>query len=111
MPTVKEYIKDKGYAKGTEIKGPDGAVYVVGTRGRAPRWLSEMAGAPVKVKDKKAAKRVIAEAAGNVSKKDLEKGAYITLTNGSFLVNGKPVVLSGDAEALIPVGAVISGPC
>jgi uncharacterized protein YigE (DUF2233 family) len=53
---------------------------------------------------KKAAKK-----AAPVSRSARSAGAFVTLTNGSFYINGEAVYVSEDAEIEVPVGAVISG--
>jgi hypothetical protein len=109
--SVKEYIKGEGFAKGDTIANPqnDAETYTVGTRGRAPRWLMALAGVESKSKAKAANKKAAKKAAGTVSRKARSAGAFVTLTNGSFYINGEAVYVSEDAEIEVPVGAVISG--
>lgn len=105
--SVKDYIKANGYSKGDIITNPqnDAESYTVGTRGRCPRWLSALAGVSTKSKSKKAAKKAV----GRIPKGVIAAGNFITLTNGTFYINGEAVYVSEDAEIEVPVGAVVSG--
>jgi hypothetical protein len=109
--TVKDYIKDKGYSKGDTITNPenDAQSYIVGTRGRCPSWLSALAGVPTKSKSKSANKKAAKAAGAVVSKKAKTAGNFVTLTNGTFYINGESIYVSEDTEIEVPVGAVISG--
>lgn len=106
MATVKDYIKANGYSKGDIITNPEdeNETYVVGSRGRAPRFMMKLAGVETKAELLKAAKK-----AAPVSRKARKTGAFVTLTNGSFVVNGSPVYVGEDSEYEVPVGAVIAG--
>ena len=81
---------------------------MVGKRGRCPRWLTALAGVKSKSKSKAAAKKA-AKKVASVSSKEKASGAFVTLTNGTFYINGEPVYVSEDAEVNVPLGAVISG--
>jgi len=108
MATVKEYIVKNNYQAGDTISGPNGETYIVGKRGRCPLWLMTLAGAASKrSKGLKANKAIVAKVAGKVAKNG--SGGSVTLTNGSFIVNGEALYVGEDAEIQVPAGAVICG--
>lgn len=109
--TVKDYIKANGYSKGDTITNPqnEAETYTVGNRGRCPKWLSNLAGVPTKSKSKAVNKKAAKAAGASLSKKEKEAHAFVTLTNGTFYINGEAIYVSEDAEIQVPVGAVISG--
>ncbi len=115
MATVKDYLKAQGYSKGDTITNPDNEAetYTVGSRGRAPRFLMKLAGVVNPSKSLKNAKRIAkaAKAAGKPSKgaKGAKATGSITLTNGTFYINGEMVYVGPEASIEVPAGAVVAG--
>jgi len=107
--TVKDYLVAKGYSAGDIITNPnnENETYLVGKRGRCPLWLMTLAGVPSKNK-LKAAKVVAPKVPKSRSGSSKTAQGCITLTNGSFLVNGQAVYVSEDAEIEITAGDVIA---
>ena len=108
--TVKDYLVAKGYSAGDIITNPnnENETYLVGKRGRCPLWLMTLAGVPSKNKIKAA--KVVVPLKVPKSRSGSSKTAQgcITLTNGSFIVNGQAVYVGEDAEIEIPAGAGIA---
>ena len=112
---VKEALVAEGYTQGDIIENPDGKDYVVGmSKGKPPFFLMQLFGIPRKNKAKKLAdakrKLKAAKKNGTATQATPEAQGCITLTNGTFVVNGETICLSEDASYSPPAGATISSP-